>query len=90
MPCKQGVSLVFETEVKPPQPPFLAAVAAQTVSTISENLTNLFVCQYHKNVQPVSAIRIENIKLSCSNHYTRDKTNVNEPVCVLSSNLTSI
>lgn len=86
----QGVSLVFETEVKPPQPPFLAAVAAQTVSTISGHLTNLFVCQYHKNVQPVSAIRIENMKSSFSNYYTRDKTNVNEPVCVLSSNLTSI
>ena len=86
----QGVSLVFETEVKPLQPPKTAAVAAQTVSKIPGNLTNLFVCQYHKNVQPVSAIRIENMKSSFSNHYTRDKTNVNEPVCVLSSNLTSI
>ncbi len=86
----QGVSLVFETEVKPPQPPLLAAVAAQTVSKIPGNLTNLFVCQYHKNLQPVSAIRIENKKSSFSNHYTRDKTNINEPVCVLSSNLTSI
>ena len=86
----QGVSLVFETKVKPPQPPKAAAVAVQTVSKIPGNLTNLFVCQYHKNVQPVSAIRIENMKSSFSNHYTRDKTNVNEPVCVLSSNLTSI
>lgn len=86
----QGVSLVFETEVKPPQPPFLAAAAAQTVSKIPGNLTIFYISQYHKNVQPISAIRIENIKLSCSNHYTRDKTNVNEPVCVLSSNLTSI
>ena len=86
----QGVSLVFETEVKPPQPPLLGAVAAQAGSKIPGNLTNLFVCQYHKNLQPVSAIRIENKKSSFSNHYTRDKTNINEPVCVLSSNLTSI